>query len=156
MTSLVLSGIARWAKVQKPDQKYKYYGIEVKLDEKSLAEFNASGITTVKPSKDGEGYYSFKRRPEQMVWKNKQQVRAGAPKVYDNHGNPSTDFIGNGSEVLVKVTTFPYDNDFGKGVSCRLEAVQIEKLVVYEEKKDYQDNTTPASFEDKPKLRIMF
>jgi hypothetical protein len=145
MANITLTGVARWAKVHKPDAKYGYFGLELLPDETSLKKIQESGVTTIKPSKDGEGYYSFKRRPSQVIWKDKKQQAAGAPAVVDAEGDASRELIGNGSKVRIYVETYPYDNTFGKGVGCRLEVVQILELVRFEDKTD-----------DKPQLRIMF
>jgi hypothetical protein len=146
MANITLSGEARWAKVHKPDAKYHYYGLELKPDEASLRVLMAAGITTIKASKDGEGYYSFKRRPDANIWVNRVQQKAGAPVVVDAEGKPTKDLIGNGSTVTISVETYPYDNTYGKGVGCRLDAVRIDKLVVFEDK----PQAAPGG------LRIMF
>lgn len=146
VANITLSGIARWAKVQSPDKKYNYYGVDVRLDDESLKLFQASGITTVKPSKDGEGYYSFKRRPDQVVWVNREQRKAGPPVVVDKHGEASSDLIGNGSQVEITVTTFPYDNNYGKGIGCRLDSVRIIDLVPFEQKTETDQPRFQARF----------
>lgn len=133
MSTVYLSGVCRWAKLQKPDARYNYYGLELKPDETSLADLQALGITTLKPSKDGEGYYSFKRRPDQVIWSNREQRKAGPPEVYGSDGRSTKELIGNGSEVTICIEVFPYDNKFGKGISCRLDKVKVDKLVRYED-----------------------
>lgn len=39
--------------------------------------------------------------------------------------------IGNGTEALVKVEAYPYDNEFGKGMKADIKLVVITKLVEY-------------------------
>lgn len=148
MAMITLTGEARWAKVQKPDSKYNYYGLELKPDAKSAGTLLAAGITTLKPSKDGQGYYSFKRYPDKPVWENGNQRPAGKVAVYGKDGiTISDELIGNGSKVEIVIETFPYNNTYGKGVSCRLESVSIIDLV------EFKEDTSKA---ETPKLKIMF
>ena len=149
MATIKLSGEVRWAKVQRPDSKFNYYGVELRPDAKSAGVLLASGITTLKPSKDGEGFYNFKRYPDKPVWENGNQRPAGPVSVFDVDGRETTVDIGNGSTVEIVIDVFPYNNTYGKGVSSRLESVKIIDLVVFER----SDNQEGASA---PKLKIMF
>ena len=123
-------GKARWAKVQAPDEKYNIYSIEVKLDDQGLETLKDTGLS-LSPSKDGEGYYKFTRKPDQLVWKDEMQVQAGAPVVLDSGGSPITDLIGNGSDVTIEITVYLWDNKYGRGIGHRLEAVRVDTLVEY-------------------------
>src|SRR5262245_56436121 len=125
MATIYLTGECRWAKVQKPDSKYHYYGLELKPDTESAGALLASGLTTLKPSKDGMGFYSFKRYPDKPAWKDGVQQKAGPPGVLDSTGAPFSEAIGNGSRVRIGIEVFPYNNTYGKGVTSRLETIQV-------------------------------
>jgi hypothetical protein len=56
-----------------------------------------------------------------------------------------TEIIGNGSEVTIVVSTYDYDNKFGKGKGSRLEKVRVDKLVKYE-KEEARSNDPDIPF----------
>ena len=126
--TVYLSGKAYWAKVFKVDDKYGKHSIEVELDLDSIKIFDELGLKN-KPNQ--EGRVSFRRDPEGMVYKDKLQVRAGAPLILDHENQPTTKLIGNGSLVTIKVQVYDYDNKFGKGKGSRLESVRVDELVEY-------------------------
>jgi hypothetical protein len=119
-------GIAKWAKVYRPDPEYDNYKINVYLDDASKALFVAAG-TQLTPKEDDDGeYVTFRRDHSKMI--KKELVTFGPPKVVDADGHLLTENIGNGSKVVVKVQV--YDGKKGKG--HRLEAVQVVDLIVYD------------------------
>lgn len=128
-----LSGTAKWAKLFKPDDKYKNWQIQVYLDDASMKVFDDSGMTMQKKT-DEDGIFVTFRRPEAKVIKD-ELVKFSPPEVIDGNGNKLEQLVGNGSEVTVKVIV--YDTMKGKG--HRLEAVKVNKLVPYEKKE-----TAPA------------
>jgi hypothetical protein len=120
-------GPCRWAKVYVPDEKFgPKYSIEVKLDDTGVAKYKEAGCQGL-PSKDGEGYYTFRRTKTSLTRKGKV-IEYGPPKVVDTDGNPFTALIGNGSVVTVKVETFPTE----KGTGTRLVALRVDEHVPYE------------------------
>lgn len=138
------TGECRWAKLDKADDKYNKYSIEVKLDEAAVKLYDKAGCMG-RPSKDGAGYYTFRRDPNGKVWKGKDQVPAGKPLVIFPDGTPCHDLIGNGSKVTVKVDVYDYDNSFGKGKGTRLEAVCINELIKYEKQtKPVESSAAPG------------
>lgn len=138
-TTYTFSGPVRWAKVHTTDQKFGKHGIEIQLDEEGLEKYKESGLQG-RSSKDGEGYYSFRRDPKQLVWVDGTRQAAGKPHVFDADGYAITDLIGNGSVCTISVTVYDYDNSFGKGKGHRLEAVRVDELVKYEK----QDTASSA------------
>lgn len=126
------TGPVRWAKLYDHNMDTKFPGnennsIDIKVNEDA---YKATGLSAG-PSKDGEGYYTFRRKPASLVWRGKEQVPAGHPVVIDADGNPFTGLIGNGSVCTIEVTVYDYDNKFGKGKSHRLEGVRVDELVEY-------------------------
>ena len=116
------TGIAKWAKVYTPDTEYNNFSINLKLDEASLKEFDASGIR-VRPKadkEDGDMYYRFRRPAEDDL-----------PLVVDQQGEKFTSAIGNGSKVTVRVESYDTKRH-GKG--HRLMAVRVDEWVKYNPK----------------------
>jgi len=125
--SWYFTGKAKWAKLKKPDEKYKKWTIDLYMDEKNMADFKRSGLQLkVKEDRDGEGDFVTFGRPIGKLWKG-EFVEMVAPTVLDSNGNPTDVAIGNGSIVTVKVAV--YDTVKGKGHT--LEGVRIEELVEY-------------------------
>jgi len=119
-------GKAKWAKVFRPDQMYDYYGMDFYPDDPDA--FQESGIQ-LKPNKDNEDgrtFFKVKRRPTALI--KGELVNFGPPVVFDKTNMTTTQAIGNGSEVTVKIAL--YDSQKGKG--HRLESVRVENLVEYE------------------------
>lgn len=130
MATYYFTGTCRWAKVVSPVDKFDpkegtEYTIQVKPDEDSYASLQKSG-TQLRPSKDGEGYYTF-RRPTQKLIKD-EVVTFDPPSLYDKDNNTlsmaKNEDLGNGSIVTVKVDI--YNTQKGKG--HQLEAVRVEEL----------------------------
>lgn len=120
-----LSGKAKWAKLFKPDDKYKNWQINLSLDDESKQKFVDSGMTmTIK--RDDEGEWITFRRPEAKLIRD-ELVKFEPPTVVDKDGKPLDKLVGNGSDVTIKVVV--YDTIKGKG--HRLEAVKVNKLVEY-------------------------
>jgi len=123
MTTYYFTGDCKWAKVYKPDDKYKKYGIDVELDEVQQKEYDSLRMK----GKAREGYVSFSSYPDK-----KKGGPAHKPEVVDAEGKPFEEMIGNGSNVTIKIETYPYDNEYGKGNGHRLLAVKVNKHVKYE------------------------
>lgn len=127
-----ITGEVKWAKVHKPDSKYNKHTIDIKLDAKGKATFEKMGLKNqAKEDEDGNLWVTFRRDPDGMVWNDGAKGTAGAPKVLDAEGHPTTDFIGNGSVATITVSVYDYDNKFGKGKGSRLEKVHVHNLVEY-------------------------
>lgn len=123
-----LSGKAKWAKLFKPDDKYKNWQIQVYLDDASMKVFDESGMTMQKKT-DEDGVFVTFRRPEAKVIRD-ELVKFDPPTVVDANGGKLDQLVGNGSEVTVKVVV--YDTMKGKG--HRMEAVKVTKLIPYEKR----------------------
>jgi len=122
-----LSGSTKWAKTKKPDEKYKNFQVPLYMDDKSWELFKTLGLG-LKVNKDketNEPYVTFKR-PESKMIKN-EIVNFGPPKVLSYNNEEFDGYIGNGSEVTVKISVY----DSMKGPGHRLETVRVEKLVEY-------------------------
>lgn len=134
-----LSGKAKWAKLFKPDDKYKNWQIQVYMDDPSMKIFDESGMTMQKKT-DEDGTFVTFRRPEAKVIRD-ELVKFNPPEVLDAEGNKLDQLVGNGSEVTVKVIV--YDTMKGKG--HRLEAVKVTKLVPYVKQETAAPETVAAA-----------
>lgn len=123
-----IKGRCKWAKVWKPDQKYKKYSIDLCPDAESKELLKTLGLQNKYKMVEGEEYITFRRDPNQSVFKGDDRVPAGAPQVLGV--DPNVD-IGNGSDVTVRIAVYSYDNSYGKGTGSRLEKVMVNNLVEY-------------------------
>ena len=126
-----LKGKAQWAKLFKPDEKYNKYSIDLGMDQEEAEKFKKIGLKNTLKERDGLYWVSIRRDPDKLAWINGTQQPAGKPSVLDSDGHPLDKLVGNGSDVIVKLTTYDYDNKNGKGVGSRLESVRVDKLVEY-------------------------
>jgi hypothetical protein len=144
-TTHYLSGPCKWAKVYKPDEKYNKHSIDIGFTKDGLANYTKLGLKNKPKEADGLYWVTFRRDPEGKVWINGKQEPAGKPGVFNPDGSPCTEIIGNGSEVTIVVSTYDYDNKFGKGKGSRLEKVRVDKLVKYE-KEEARSNDPDIPF----------
>jgi hypothetical protein len=129
------SGTARWAKVHKPDDKYKNYTIDLYMDEKSKKAYKNSKLQLKdRTDPDGEHFVTLRMPSVRMVKGEPVEVK---PEVLDKDGNPTKDNIGNGSEVTCKVEIYEFDGKVGH----RLLAVRADKLVEFKDKNQVSEDT---------------
>jgi len=126
-----LKGIAKWAKVHRPDEKYGKHSIDLGMTKEQLSAYEKIGLKNKPKEADGLHWVTFRRDPTGMVWVNRVQTIAGKPSVVDSNNNTTDVTIGNGSEVTIELQVYDYDNKFGKGKGSRLEKVKIDKLVEF-------------------------
>jgi hypothetical protein len=125
-TTVFLSGTCKWAKVYKPDEKYKNWQIQLYPDDESMKVYDQSGMSMAKKEDEAGVFITF-RRPESKLIKN-EVVEFAPPVVKDKLGRTMDKLIGNGSKVAIKVSV--YDTMKGKG--HRLEEVKVLDLVEYQ------------------------
>ena len=113
------NGVCKWAKVYKPDEKYGKYSIDVLLDMDQFTKLKALKVKNNGKPEDGKMWVTFR-------------ASSDAPSVTDASGASITDSIGNGSEVTIKLTVEDFvSQKWGNVVKSNLEAVRVDKLVVY-------------------------
>lgn len=120
-----LTGMVKWAKVRKPDDKYNNWTVNFYPDERSNRVFKESGLQ-IRPKHDDDGEFLVFRRPAEKLIKG-EIVKFEPPKVWDADNKPYDGIIGNGSSATIKVAV--YDTVKGKG--HRWEAIRVDKLVEY-------------------------
>ncbi len=133
-----ITGIGMWAKVQKPDEKYGHYCIDVYPDAGGMKVMDESGLSKSlqeRVGKDGtpmagKKYWRFRRDPESVL-----EDMEPAPRVllYDaetKEYKPFTGAIGNGSFVNCRVEV--YKSKKNNRLGHRLVAVAVENLVEYD------------------------
>lgn len=125
-----LTGTAKWCKLDQPDAKYGFYGLNLYLDKSGMEKFRESGLR-LEIKKDDEGeFIRLRRDPEKL-----REGDDPKPKKLifeDGEYKPFTKLIGNGSFVTAKVQVY----DSKKGPGHRLDAVAVETLVPYEDGED--------------------
>lgn len=125
---IFLSGKAKWAKLDKPDAKYGYYGINLYMDEESEGVFKESGLT-LRTKEDEEGkFVTFRRDPEKLFEDMEEKPRKLIFDPETKEYLPLQEAIGNGSLVTVKVEVYETKK---YGMGHRLEAVAVDNLVPY-------------------------
>lgn len=141
------TGVAEWAKVQKPDEKYQVYTVDVYLDQQSLKLFKDSGLQLElrdDPKDATKGPFVKFRRPVTKKVR-EELIKMGPPTVLleqDGEYIPFTDNIGNGSEVTVKVRV--YDTMKGKG--HELDTIAVTSLVEYKSGESFTPDGTELPF----------
>lgn len=139
MSTILLSGTAKWAKVRKPvkayDEKSEEFTIDLYPTDKALVDFKRSGIQ-LKDRNDDSGalYITFRRKLEEMNYSKGEIQVNGPPQVYlkdavtGEYNKWPEGLIGNGSEVTIAVDAYKTKN----GIGHRLLRVFVDKLVVFE------------------------
>lgn len=121
-----VDGISVFAKVQKPDDKYGKYVVNLVVDEVTAAKLSSTGL---QPSKDRSGNdKSFDGYPGK-VYKFSTKEK---PMVVDSKGNEVDCLIGNGSKIRCYGAVSTYTNSYGTFTSAFLNTVQIIDLVEYQ------------------------
>jgi hypothetical protein len=144
-TKMWIVGTANWAKVRKPDGKYKKWSICVHdISKEDMAKLKEAKLM-IKPRLDDDQkvYYQFGRSTE-AIFKG-ETVALDPPEVTfadDIEGVDNKTLIGNGSKVAVLISY--YDTRMGRG--HRLERVHVYDLVRYE--LDEGESNDPPSLDD--------
>lgn len=119
------TGKAKWAKLDKPDEKYGFYSINFYPDD--IPEFKKTGLGLKFHDDDMGTYVRLRRDPDKLLEgmpeKPTKLIYDPETKAYE----PFDRLIGNGSLVEVKIQV--YDSMKGKG--HRLEAVAVHNLIPY-------------------------
>lgn len=116
-------GISHFTQTNKTNA-YGAYSVCIELnDPAELEKYKASGIQ-VEVSPENKVWF---RRPHQKLFGNELQ-ELGPPEVIDKNNQPVTDMIGTGSDIVVKVRSYPTI----KGVGHTLDAIQVLNLIKVE------------------------
>lgn len=126
-----IEGMAKWAKLRDPSDNYdksgKEWSIDVYPTAEGMKQIKASGTAAqAKVGEDGT-YFKFKR-PVQKVTRSGKILNFAKPKAVLNDDTEFNGLIGNGSKVIVYVSTYPTP---GGRPGTRLEGVKITELVEY-------------------------
>lgn len=126
-TLMFIEGIAYWAHVQKPDDRFPpaKYSIKLHVDDETAKEIRAAGLRVKKDGNDN--VFKVKRNVLKV-----DGSEAGKPVVVDADVNPFNQEIGNGSKVIIQIRPYQYNNNFGSGISADLVGVQVIEHVPYD------------------------
>lgn len=130
---IYFQGIAKWAKVHKPDETYDRFTIDLYMNDESWAAYKKCGLQLKKRESEDGKYVTFGVARTRLV---KEEVVISSVEVLDSEGKPFKGDIGNGSEVTVKVEIY----NTTKGPAHRLKAVRVDKLVEYTKNKVSEDS----------------
>ena len=123
MATYFYTGKCKWAKVHEPDKTYKKYSIDVLLDMDQYEALKATKIKNTGKPEDGKMWVTFRCN------------EADGPVTVIIDDKPSTEMIGNGSEVTIKVDIDSFTSaKWGNITRSRLEAVKVDRLVKYDDK----------------------
>lgn len=142
-----VTGIATWAHIQAPSKELTFekkgkkttipsrYSIDVILSKEDAKELHSKGYNVKKvkneipglPDSVGQPFINIKKA---ATYKDGAPVKP--PKCVDAKKRDFTGLIGNGSTVNVIFDEVPYELMGKEGISCRLKAVQVLKLVSIE------------------------
>ena len=131
---IFLQGKSKWTRVDHPDQYGAYSTVLYPnaASMKKIYELKERGLLNViKKDEDGE-YITFKRPTQKTI---NGKVRGFTPpECLDAQGNKLKAFIGNGSDVTVKLEVYGYKSPLGgkEGVAARLDSIRVDNLVPYE------------------------
>lgn len=136
-------GKASWAKLIAPDIEFKNWNVKVHLTPESYDQFmklrepqgDVAGILN-EVKQDDDGYFVVFKRPTEKRYKDELKLFT-PPEVLDSEGKPLRNvFIGNGSDVTVKVECYKYTKPFkqGRGRAIRLVSVMVDNLIPFERK----------------------
>lgn len=147
-----LSGKAKWAKLHKPDLKYKKWSIVLYPDAPSLEKIRAwkEMVGPIKNviKRDEDGDSITLNRPTSKDYRS--GIRTFTPpiildsskKLPDGSFMPLADgvLIGNGSDVTCKLEIYSYKSPVGaREHALRLVSVLVNELVPYVPAKDFTD-----------------
>lgn len=129
----LFTGMTKWAKVYKPDEKYGKYSLNFyPKDDADRKAIKATGIKNNTKEDDDGFYYVFRSEK--------------APTVVDNKGEEFDQIIGNGSTITVKLGVESFTSaKWGKVVRSTLLGVKVEELVEYvpDNRDDDEASETP-------------
>lgn len=130
-----MQGLAYWAKLHKPDEKFDKFTLDFYPNEESWKTYKSAGLQ-LKERESEHGTYVKLGVPAKRLTKKGDVIKATV-QVLDENNNPTTKDIGNGSEVTVKIEVF----DTLKGPGHRLLAVRADKLVEYNDPNKVSDDS---------------
>lgn len=131
--AVYISGKARYARTINPDPVYEKWSIAIYPPQSEMPKVHDllnKGIRN-KLKKDDDGYFITFSRPLKIKLRNGQVKPMEGPKVIDKDGKIITDFIGDGSDVTVKLETYGGPGPGGKGsyYAARLQGIKVNSLV---------------------------
>jgi len=130
-----MTGVAYWAKVHKPDEKFNKFTLDFYPDDKSWKVYKATGLQLKERESEHGTYIKLGVAAARLT--KTGEVKKATVTVLDEDNNPTKEDIGNGSEVTVKIEVF----DTAKGPGHRLIAVRADKLVAYKDVKKVSDDS---------------
>lgn len=127
----IIQGKVEWAKVHKPDTKFKpVYEITVVLTKEQARQLKDAGLKA-DFGEDGNYRVRFRKSAE-----DKDGNKIVGPRVVDRNNKPFNEPIGNGSTCVVQYYTKDWTFKGRNGTKGILQAVKILDLIPYKSKSD--------------------
>lgn len=159
MTNLTINGTFKWAKVQKPDNRYPdpktqggKYSIDVHIDKATQKKLIEAGLKhRIKVDVEtGDTFIKPSRKEKKMA---KGKIETQAKPVVTLNGKDFSGLVGNDSkgEVTIRIYDLSYtDENTGKEVNRKemeLMSVNVTELVEYNPEKPVESSVED---DDKP------
>lgn len=130
-----VQGKAKWVHTKRPDQ-FGDYSMVLYPDAKSLDIIRSlieEGIKNVL-KKDDDGYFIKFKRPLEKEDSHGRKFSLGVVQVINKDNTIFDGFIGNGSDVTVKLETYGGKARGGIGTykAARLAGIRVDTLIPYE------------------------
>ena len=151
-----LQGKCKWARLQTPDD-WGNWKLNLYLTPESKKTFEELKVKN-HLKRDDDGDFVAIKRPQSKIIKGRL-TGMSPPVVLDKDGGPTTELIGNGSDVTVKCDYYSYKTPQGEtGNAIRLSSVRIDTLVPYTPSKDYTPELAKAvgKLNEQPKQEELF
>lgn len=140
---LYFKGKCKWAKTNQLN-KFGNWSIDLYLSPQELERFVALKTKNKVKTDPVDGPFISLSRPPSKVIKGKV-VGFAPPMVVDAQGMPLAVYIGNGSDVTVKVDYYSYETpQKEKGYAARWSGVRVDNLVPYKPRSDMDQDQMEA------------
>lgn len=134
------TGKALYAFTRKLDTKYDpCWRITVLMSKEEATKLKAVGLKPKRRDEDGESFgVDFEQYPFEFKFKRNEARKGGsggvnpAPRQVDLAGQPFTEIIGNGSDVNVQFSVYPFNYKGKDGIGADFQAVQVVNNIPYE------------------------
>jgi hypothetical protein len=149
---IYLSGKCRWVRIESPNQwgdyKFDLYPDPTSLNK--IMELKGRGLMNKLRNEEDGPCMSFKR-PAKKTMRN-HEIVFGPPIILDKDGAPTLRAVGDGSDVICKLTIYPFKSPRGTpAVAARWESIKVVNLVPFSPNQftEQQERTTRGLAEQK-------
>lgn len=132
----IVEGIAYWASITRPNEKFEpMWRVDVALSDKDAEDFKSKGVNlkeSVIEDKTVNNLVTFKRKVSKA-----NGDRNSQPTLVDAEKKPLDKIVGNGSKVKVMYKSYDWNYKGKTGTGLDLQAVQVVDLIEYQPREDF-------------------